>query len=111
MDEDLWTSIRNPDTFFEVGSDSLIERRVENHFFQKADAAMEKLSELVWEPIVRECLELKHFLDDDCPSAKPVSGGLLFLSDAAAAVPESLMCEFYHVYRGVYGCRSTFYLT
>lgn len=44
-----------------------------DHFFKKADVAVEKLSGLLLEPVVNECAALKSFLNDGDPNAIPVS--------------------------------------
>ena len=90
LDEELWASIRDPATFPEtVCGLSVAFKNLQQHFFQRADKAMEELSKLVWEPIVNECPALERVVRGDCPSTKPVSA--VFFSSSFSSLSRSLV--------------------
>ena len=70
MSDDLWNSIRDP-------SDTV--KRLQGHFFTKAEIALEKLSKLLWEPVLEECQALRNHVGGDTLRDKAVSRESLLL--------------------------------
>ena len=67
MDTEMWTSIREPNTFFEMAKESSHQEilNLRRHFFENADLAKSKLEELLWKPILQGCKELRDALESD----------------------------------------------
>ena len=73
MENNLWTSIRDPGAFpATVCGRGKAAEDLRAHFFKKAEVALQKLSELLWEPILAECQALSDYLNGDAPRTKLV---------------------------------------
>ena len=72
LPNELWKSVRDPHTFFETAYGGKTFEMLRSHYFRKADNAMEKLSELLWKPILKKCQGLKNMVQGDNPHTKPV---------------------------------------
>lgn len=75
LDHNLWALIRNQRTCFKTAPEwKNTFRKLQRHFFQKADKAMKELSELLLEPILKECPGFQKSLQGGSSRKKPVRG-------------------------------------
>ena len=74
LDKGLWKSLHNSTTFFLAAyGDTQTFVKLQSHFLQKAERALEQLNALMWEPIVQECEGVKSMLGSKAPCNRPVS--------------------------------------
>ena len=77
LDDRLWRSIRDPGTFpVTVRGLNKTFKELQMHYFTKAERALQQLTELLWEPMLRKCGALQQYLDGDAPRRKPVGWSL-----------------------------------
>ena len=75
MDENTWVSIRQPKVLREVAANKSCRavRDVQCHTFKNGGSAMEKISELLWNPVVGNCQRVKETLNREGECSKLVS--------------------------------------
>ena len=75
ISRELWTSIRDPPKFLRMATSafSLENSKLKAHFLKKAEHALDKLSKLLWEPIVRNCRAVRRALKSNSRCDSPVS--------------------------------------